>query len=220
MQKYQHLFFDLDNTLWDFETNSTEVLTELYLVFEMNQYFNDFDEFISQFKLNNYSLWTNYCDIQTSNPSNKDYILDDAFANKFNLEFQNKLASKTRLIRGAGEVLTYLHSKYQLYIITNGIREIQIKKLENCNLLPYFKKVFISEQIGLKKPEKEFFEYVIKSTNAKKRESLVIGDNIENDIKGAKRFGLDHIYFNPSETKHNEPVMHEISRLHQLTTLL
>jgi putative hydrolase of the HAD superfamily len=76
--------------------------------------------------------------------------------------------------------------------------------------------VIISEEIGHQTPKKPFFEYANKSSNARKKESLIIGDSLEADIQGAKNFGLDHVYFNPSQTPHQEKLFKEITSLSEL----
>jgi putative hydrolase of the HAD superfamily len=91
-----------------------------------------------------------------------------------------------------------------LFIITNGFREVQHKKLELSGLIPYFNKVFISEDVKAPKPSKEIFEYAIKSANARKKTSLMIGDDPDVDIMGALNFGIDAILFDSGN--------HQISR--------
>jgi len=94
--------------------------------------------------------------------------------------------------------LNYLKSKkYVMSIITNGFREVQYKKLENSGLKPYFQKMFISEVVKTPKPGVEIFEHAIKSVNAKKSESLMIGDDWEVDVIGAAGFGIDSVFFTP-----------------------
>jgi putative hydrolase of the HAD superfamily len=106
------------------------------------------------------------------------------------------MALQTKLFNGTLETLTYLKSKgYQMHIITNGFTEVQHAKLRNSGLSPFFGKVFISEEIKNTKPHHEIFEHALKSTNALKKKSIMIGDSWETDIKGALDFGIDQIMF-------------------------
>jgi putative hydrolase of the HAD superfamily len=82
-----------------------------------------------------------------------------------------------------------------MHIITNGFREVQYSKLTNCGLARFFTKVFISEEIHTTKPHRQIFEHALKSTNAPKRRSIMIGDSWEIDIIGALEFGMDQIMF-------------------------
>ena len=103
---------------------------------------------------------------------------------------------QNHLNNGVLDLLGYLKQKnYQLSIITNGFREVQHKKLETSGLAGFFDKVFISENIKTPKPGKEIFEYAIKSTNAKKSKSIMVGDDWEVDILGAVNYGIDSIYY-------------------------
>jgi putative hydrolase of the HAD superfamily len=109
------------------------------------------------------------------------------------------LSEQTVLMPGCIEILDYLKTKgYKLYLVSNGFVEIQHKKLSGAGLYKYFDKLFFSEEIKAHKPSREFFDTVIKSTNSKKKESIVIGDNFLADIEGAKNAGIDQVYFCPS----------------------
>jgi putative hydrolase of the HAD superfamily len=131
--------------------------------------------------------------------------------------FVNGNSLQTNLIPHTLELLNYLKDKkYHLYIITNGFKEAQHTKMDIICLKPYFEKTFISEDIGVSKPHRHFFEHAVKSVNARKTESLVIGDSLENDIKGARGFGIDQVYYNPEKTPHHEKVFKEISSLREL----
>ena len=103
----------------------------------------------------------------------------------------------TKLVDGAKELLDYLQGKYEMAVITNGVKEVQHKKIIQSGLAKYFEKLFISEEIGSTKPKREIFEHAIKSMNARKKNSLMIGDSWEADILGARNFGIDQIYYNP-----------------------
>ncbi len=226
MQLYKHLFFDLDHTLWDFNSNEKQTLSELFHRYHLNKYFNDFDDFYSKYNPINAELWERYRNEEVRKQEvsvgrfHQTFLtsgLDDYVrAYKFAKDFLAENSRKTALIPFALEVLEYLYPRYSLYIITNGFIEAQYIKLENSGLRPYFKKVFISEELGVKKPNRIFFESVISRSNAKKKESLIIGDSLENDIAGAKGFGLDHIYFNPMAKPHKEHVFIEIRSLREL----
>lgn len=119
---------------------------------------------------------------------------------KINAHYLNEMAHQEYLVEGAIDILQYLKSKrYRLFIITNGFKEVQHRKLENTGLKSFFNKVFISEEVKTPKPGREIFEYAIKSTNAKKSESLMIGDDWDVDVIGALNFGIDAVYFTKAD---------------------
>ena len=105
---------------------------------------------------------------------------------------------KTNVFSGVHETLDYLAGKYKLYILTNGFAELQLQKISNSGLQPYFVKFFFSEIVGYQKPDRRFFEYAVKSVHARKAESLTIGDDPEADIEGAAHARIDQVYFNPA----------------------
>jgi putative hydrolase of the HAD superfamily len=112
-----------------------------------------------------------------------------------------EMANQTKLMDGASEVLDYLHGRYKIALITNGFTEVQYDKLQKSELSKYFSKVFTSEEIGTPKPGRKIFEYAVKSMNARKKSSLMIGDSWEADIIGAMNFGIDQIYYNPDKVQ-------------------
>lgn len=224
---YKHLFFDLDHTIWDFHTNQITTLKHLFDAYDLSRYFQDFDRFYESYMPINIGLWKQY---QQGEIPKKDIKvgrfyrtfrnagLDDiTTAENFANDFVEGNSEQTAVLPYTFELLEYLKKKrYHLYIITNGFREAQHSKMEKSGLTPYFEKIFISEDIGVSKPRRGFFEHVVKTVNARKEESLVIGDSLENDVKGARDFGLDHVFFNPQKAPHDEEVFKEISSLKEL----
>jgi putative hydrolase of the HAD superfamily len=203
---YRNIFIDLDNTLWDFSTNSKNVLSVLFFKYGLDKYFKDFDEYFKIYSGHNDYLWEQYA----LNKITKDELNKDRFA--YPLKVKNLdlpeveegmqanylplLSEQTVLMPGCIDTLDYLKSKrYKVYLVSNGFVEIQHKKLSGAGLYKYFDKLFFSEEIKAHKPSKVFFDTAIKSTNSKKKESIVIGDNFLADIEGAKNAKLDQIWY-------------------------
>jgi putative hydrolase of the HAD superfamily len=205
MRKYDHLFFDLDNTLWDFSANSRiamEITLEQTGI--LNQ-INSFEEFFAVYEQINHSLWGDYHSkkitkqtliVERFSKSLKAFGLSDYNYSELNRIYLENMGVQTGLFPGTVETLNLLKSRgYLMYIITNGFREVQRAKLKNCNLTDYFTKIFISEEIQTTKPHRKIFEYALKSSNALKRKSIMIGDSWETDIVGAMNFGMDQVMF-------------------------
>lgn len=108
-----------------------------------------------------------------------------------------------------------MQPKYQLHIITNGFAEVQYKKLENSGIAGYFNSVTNSEMAGVKKPHPKIFEHALSVANTTKERSVMIGDCIDADVKGALSFGMDAIYFN--EQKKEVPA--DVKQVHHLLEL-
>ncbi|MCY1718848.1 YjjG family noncanonical pyrimidine nucleotidase [Prolixibacteraceae bacterium Z1-6] len=206
-KKYTHIFFDLDNTLWDFRKNSRCAMEVTYNNFEIAELGVEFDRFYECYSENNTALWTAYRkkEVRKNELTRQRFQLTfDALSIKgiepdqMNDYYLTEMPKQVNLIEGALDILEYLKAKrYKLFIITNGFREVQYKKLQNSGLGTYFEKVFISEDIKTPKPGNEIFEYAIKSANAKKVNSLMVGDDWDVDIMGAYKFGIDAVYLQP-----------------------
>ena len=106
------------------------------------------------------------------------------------------MPTMTGLVEGALDLLEYLAPKYNLYILSNGFRELQSRKMKSAGVEGFFKKVILSEDIKVHKPNREIFHFALSATQSSFSDSIMIGDNIETDIRGARDAGLDQIYFN------------------------
>ena len=206
--QYRHLFFDLDHTLWDFEMNASETLQEL---FESNNLaakgVTSFEDFFKGYSAHNHRLWDRYTKgfIKQEELRWKrmwlallDFkIADEVLSRKLSVEFLALLPTKRNIFPYTMEILDYLKSKdYLLHMITNGFEIVQHGKLKNSKMDGYFNKVITSEQANSLKPNKDIFDYALKLAKATMEESIMIGDNIEADIKGAMNAGWDAVYVN------------------------
>lgn len=228
--KYKHIYFDLDRTLWDFERNALETFKEIYIEYELDKIFRGFNFFFDSYTKNNDRLWKQYREgnLKKSILRNKRFALtlkdfgvkDDILAEKIGDAYVSRSPSKTHLFPYVHEALSYLERKYNLYIITNGFNEVQFSKLKNCNLDQYFNKVFTSENAGANKPNRIIFEKALKDVNAKKTESIMIGDDFDVDVLGAKRFGMDQVWFNTNGFEATEAITYEIHSLKELIDIL
>ena len=205
---YHHLFFDLDHTLWDFEANAKETLHELHGLHALQEKgVDDFDLFFNRYSFHNERLWDRYTKgfIKQEELRWKrvwltllDFkIADESLAKKMSVQFLEQLPNRRNLFPYTTEILDYLTKKnYVLHLITNGFDNIQHSKLKYSNLTGYFNEVITSEKAGSLKPHKEIFEFALQATGADVTNSIMIGDNIEADIKGAMSAGLDTIFVN------------------------
>ena len=106
--------------------------------------------------------------------------------------YRGYLAEGNQLFDGIIEMLEKLTSTHKLYVASNGIGITQHTRLKNNNLNKYFEKIFISEEIGSKKPDREFFDIIFKEIGVEnKYEVLMIGDTLTSDILGANNVGID-----------------------------
>lgn len=206
--KYRHLFFDLDHTLWDFDTNSRQTLETIYRNLSLkDKGVHDFDLFHKNYLLHNDKLWERYRNgyIKVDELRWKRMWLtlldfkigDERLAREMGLMFLDLLPTRKTLFPYAIEILEYLtHKGYQLHLITNGFEKTQHSKLQHTGLDKYFKAVITSEGSNSLKPHKEIFYYAFQQTNALPEHSIMIGDSIEVDIQGAINAGIDQVFVN------------------------
>lgn len=206
--KYKHLFFDLDHTLWDFDTNSRLTLQELYHSFELEQKgVHNFDLFHKNYLLHNDLLWARYRNgfIKVDDLRWKRMWLtlidfkigDESLARSMGDQFLNLLPSRKALFPDTIEVLQFLIDRsYQLHLITNGFETTQHNKLKNSGLDKFFIEVITSEGSNSLKPNKEIFDYAFRKTKSSAHECIMIGDSMEADIQGAINAGIDQVFVN------------------------
>jgi putative hydrolase of the HAD superfamily len=230
-KKYQHLFFDLDHTLWDFERNSEETLRELFEELAMQEVIKvDFPIFMQCFRKINHALWNAYNQYQTDRKTIRtqrfelirkelDCPPSEVFE-QMNLAYLDRCPQKPHLIPHSVEILEYLQKDYILHIISNGFEEIQKQKMQSSGILHFFAEIVTSESTQYRKPNKEIFEYALSKIKTSKEGTLMIGDNLTTDIAGANNAGIDAIFYNPEQIIHNEQVTFEVISLKDIKAIL
>lgn len=231
LKSYKHIFFDLDQTLWDFETNSREVLVDLFSRYRLQELkIPDVHTFIERYHYHNHILWEQYRFNQVDKYTLREQRFlrtlqdfgeaDKTLSDRLSADYLAEAPFKAALFPYCLEVLDYLSRQYKLHIITNGFEEVQYIKLRSSNMIHYFDVIVTCENSGYKKPEKHIFYHALERSRASIDNSLMIGDSMESDILGAKNIGMDQIFFNPKRHRHNEVITHEISCLSELKDLL
>jgi putative hydrolase of the HAD superfamily len=229
--KYKHIFFDLDHTIWDFDKNAEETLHELFGVYKLKELgLHSPDLFIETYTRNNHQLWAEYHVGKISKAALREArfkktfldlgLLPEVIPAGFEDDYVKLCPTKTNLFPGAHETLQYLQSKYTLHLISNGFRESQDVKISGTNLGAYFQHIIISEEVGVNKPDKAIFEHALNLAGTVKAESLMVGDSLEADVRGALDFGMDAIYFNPGGLDKPDDVPVQISQLKELMAIL
>ncbi|WP_298391974.1 YjjG family noncanonical pyrimidine nucleotidase [Hydrotalea sp.] len=229
--KYQHIFFDLDHTIWDFEANAKATLLDLYaqhrltdrgiesfpLFFERYSYHNErlWDRytkgFIKQDELRWKRMWLALLDFK---------IADEMLSHQMAVGFLEQLPLKNAVFPYTIEILNYLTAKnYQLHLITNGFEAVQQKKLYNAQLQGFFQKVITSEVSNSLKPNKEIFLFAMEQTGARVENSIMIGDNLDADIQGAINVGMDSVFVNHLGIQPHIPSTYMVHHLQQLESI-
>ena len=230
---YNHLFFDLDHTLWDFERNSAECLADIYETFDLKGLnISNLETFQKEFSVVNRHQWSlleknliTHEDLRRhrfqetlENLGVKD--LKKSFGLEINEYFLELLPKMAHLIEGAVDVLEYLLPKYELHIISNGWQDIQVNKMKSSEIHHYFGEIITNELAGTRKPDRRIFDYAIDVTKANLVESLMIGDNYEADILGAINVNMDTVFYNPDNISTGQKPTFDINKLVELKEIL
>lgn len=226
--KYEHIFFDLDGTIWDFKRNSQKTLENIHALFipQINK-----QSFIQQYRNINNRLWDQYKigKISVDFLRNQRFQLTMEKLNLGNPELSTDISDyylshcpkETTLINGAKSIIQHLDSKgYNLHILTNGFNDLQVFKLKNCGIDNYFDKVMCADTLGYSKPHRAAFNLAMQITNSNSMNSIMIGDSMNDDILGAQMSGMDQIYFNPTQQRNKTSPTFEIQRLSEIQEIL
>lgn len=227
MKKYKTLFFDLDNTLLDFDAAEKVALRKLFE--EQNMLLSA--EMQARYQTINSGLWKSFEKGEIS----RDEVVNTRFALLFreygqevdgvlyDEKYRSYLEEGNQLIAGAFDLITFLHTSFDLYIVSNGVSKTQHARLRNSKLHSLFKGIFVSEDTGYQKPMKEFFDYVFaRIPDFSVEKGLIIGDSLSADIKGGHLAGLDTCWFNPYKVPDSTNIAptYEIQKLDELYQIL
>lgn len=228
----RHIFFDLDNTLWDHRKNAELTLNELFERKGIQESYNIlFDEFHSKYDEINEDLWVKIRD----GLIDKDFLRkhrfydtfmhfgvdDEHLAAYFEKHFLDEIIQYNELIEGTIEILDYLKKKgYILHVVSNGFHEVTRRKVEMSGMDKYFETIVSADDAKAMKPDERIFQYALDLANAQKEESIFIGDDWVADVKGSQRFGLDVIYFDVLRKNKTEEGLKTIQYLKEIKNYL
>lgn len=202
------IFFDLDDTLWNFTSNSAIALRKLYEISPiLKKLFKDISEFINIYHDKNQLLWDLYAQGKvTTNQlkverwrltlSTRQFEVLTAVCEELDRNYLDILAQESEKIEGVEELLEKISKTSLIAVLSNGFSKTQYKKLHYSGLEKYINRVIVSEEIGINKPNKKLFDYSISETGATPP-YLMVGDHAQTDIIGAMKAGWHAIWYNP-----------------------
>lgn len=229
---YKDIFIDFDDTLYDTRGNAEISLAELFDEFQLGRYFETLEDFTTPYWLTNYELWGQY----SRGEIERDYLIVERFrrplacgkglepTKEYCLEISDRFldlcSNKPGLVEGARELLDYLKVHYRLHLCSNGFHEVQYRKLEASDTTRYFDNVVLSDDAGVNKPAKEFFDYAFKVTGANPATTIMVGDNLNTDILGARNAGIDTLFFNRWKLDYQQEATFYAERLKDIIGIL
>lgn len=226
MTGYTSLLLDLDDTLLDFKAAEAKAIRK---VLKNNSLPCD-DEAVRTYSRINKSFWESF----ERGEIPKSAIFTGRFEKLLEVfgregdpaalsaEYGKGLAEGYFTVEGAFQILDYLRDRgYKLYAATNGLSVTQNRRIAGSGLAPYFDRVFVSEDSGYQKPEREYYDYVISQIPEKdRRKILIVGDSQSSDILGGINAGIDTCWYNPAGLKARYESKFEISSLSELKSIL
>ena len=232
MKKKRPLCFDLDHTLWDFETNSRLALRDGYNAMGLKGLgVESADDWIASYERANEWCWAQFREGKMDKETLRSARFKLAFEG-LGMEAEGDVAQRlgehyietspyqTALLEGTMEVLEELAKRgHRMFILTNGFEEVQHIKVKNSGLEPFFTGVYTSDFLGVKKPNPKAFERAAEAEGLSMSGGIVmVGDSWESDVEGAHGVGWDAVHFNPEE-EHREDVWQSVRVLRELLDL-
>ena len=224
---YRYLFFDADGTLFDFD----EAENRAFYQMAEQLGFDATPEQLQKYKACNEACWKAFERFEITQTILKIKRFEDFFASE-QLDFNPDLASRTYQGFLSHQGILYEESRplleelirrgYTLYLASNGIAEVQRGRLARSETYGYFKDIFISEEMGSQKPDRQFFSFMLEKTSleSKKQECLMIGDSLISDIQGGLLSGMDTLWINMEGRGKNNTTIQPTYEMHSLSEML
>ena len=222
---YSWLLFDADDTLFDYPLAEAKALCSTFEQF--GQIYRS--EYLRIYQVFNRQVWQEFERGETTSQELRlkrfRLLFEEIHApldpQDFSPRYLENLSHGSSLLEGAARVLENLSGHYHLALVTNGLSDVQRPRLECSAIRPFIEKIFISEEIGVAKPEAGFFEAVFREIgHPAKAEVLIIGDSLTSDMQGGINYGIDTCWFNPAGKTTTLPVTYTIKTLGQLLEIL
>ena len=223
--KYTWILFDLDGTLFDYEKAESKAFEQM---------FNDLSltyrtEYLHIYQTINTQCW---------HELEKGRITPEELRTKrFKLllnalgligdpercseSYLQNLSQVSVMLEGAEEILEYLVKHYRLMVVTNGLAQVQHNRIQP--IAHYFHDMLISEELGVSKPDRMFFEEAFtRMDHPSKNEVLIVGDSLSSDIRGGYSYGIDTCWFNPNGLPKPDDIdiTYEITSIYALKSFL
>ncbi len=224
--KYKLVLFDVDGTLFDFETAEREAFEKTFNQFGIE---NDLQRLHKEYEIINSAIWR---DFELKRITSEELRIERfrRFFAKENIQldplifspvYLKRLSEGTHLLPGAKEIISFLNGKCELALATNGLADVQNPRFAGSELAKYFQHIFISEEIGHPKPNPEFFQHIFQKLSYKES-AIIIGDSLSSDIKGGNDFGIDTCWFNPNKYNNDTGIVpkFEINDLSELKEII
>ncbi|WP_026882461.1 YjjG family noncanonical pyrimidine nucleotidase [Clostridium akagii] len=222
--KYEIILFDADDTLFDFKKSERQAFKNTMLEFNI-----EYDEnyHLNIYQTINTAIWKDFEEghiTQAKLKVERFRRLSDSLnvsfdENKFAKAYMNHLSNASFLFEDSLELIKSLHENYRLAIVSNGLKEVQNKRIRKSTISKYFEDIVVSDEVKVSKPDPKIFEYALNNIkHTDKSKVLIVGDSLTSDIQGGINFGIDTCWYNPKKMDNKIGIIptYEISNLIEL----
>lgn len=228
----KHLFFDLDNTLWDHRKNAYLTLKDIFDSEKITEKHHlDFEEFHREYFTINENLWAKIRDGKIDKNYLRKHRFYDSFlffgiddfelSQRFETRFLDEITQHNELVDGSFEILEYLFDKkYHLHILSNGFQEVTSRKVELSGIRNYFETITSADEIKIRKPDVRIFEYALAKSDAQISDAMMIGDDWIADIEGGLAYGLKVVFLDVFKDGYQHDKVKSIDSLLELKEIL
>lgn len=199
---YKLILLDADNTIFDYDK------AEEFALFASLEYYNvpgDYKQIRTIYRVINQNLWKMLELGEVTKKVLKTLRFQKLFeelklninAHEFSDYYLIKLGEGNFLLDGAEELCRYLHNKYRVVFLTNGIKEVQHSRIKSSKVYKYTEDIITSDEVGINKPDRGIFQWAFDKLGYNdKKSTIIIGDSLGSDIQGGINFGIDTCWYN------------------------
>ena len=223
----EFIFLDLDDTILDFRWAEHQAITRTMLKFDVEPT----EALCERYRQINWECWLKLErgeitreELQVSRFRQLQQELElEGDPLTFADTYIQYLSEGHCFLPGAEETLHTLAKQYRLFLATNGIAQVQYGRLESAGITQCFEKLFISQEMGVYKPHREFFERCFEAIPGFcKERAIMVGDSLNSDMQGGIQAGILTCWMNPSQRPECDGIHpdYQIESLPQLLPVL
>jgi len=196
------LLIDLDDTVLDFSKSEYVAVKETLTRFGLPAS----DEVATLYKNINIEVWKDF-EKGLIERSDLAHLRFDRLLQKIDVKtvtgqqvndvYCTLLAKQHFVMDGAIDFLKKISKTYRVIGVSNGTSKVQWQRIKESGIDKLCESIYVSEDIGCRKPNVDFFDYVESHTNGfVKENALIVGDSLSSDIAGGKNYGITTVWFN------------------------
>jgi YjjG family noncanonical pyrimidine nucleotidase len=201
--KYKSIFFDADDTLFDYPKAERAALRACLREFRLRK---DLGVFLDAYRRHNRDVWQAFERGETDQAALRverfrrlavELDIPDLSLDRLSAFYLEALSGQPQLMPGALATVRELAKKFPLALVTNGIAAVQRRRFAASPITPFFQAVVISEEVGVAKPDPRIFAPALEKIGVEAGEVLYVGDSVTSDMAAARNAGMDFCWFNP-----------------------